>query len=220
MVIATPATSPSPRTSPCPDRDRPAPPDPEAGLRAAAAAGDRAAFEALYRNHRDRVFHYLVRRCRGDRHLAEDLTQDTFARALRNLARYRETGRPFSAWLVTIAGNLLTDHWRSGWHRHHFLWNDFSQDRAERPVPDAGSGGDPATDIAAWDQRRHLARTLAGALDRLSDRQRQVVSLRYAEGLSVADTAHALGLAAGAVKAATYRARQALACDPAVEELR
>jgi RNA polymerase sigma-70 factor (ECF subfamily) len=191
--------------------------DPEARLRVAAAAGDRGAFAALYAAYRDSIYQYLVRRCRGDRHLAEDLTQDTFARALSSLARYRETGRPFGAWLVTIAGNLLTDYWRSGWHRYHIPWNDFTGDGSDGwLIVGDGADGDPATEVAASDRQRHLAQTLGRAIARLSDRQQQVVSLRYGGGLSVADTAQLLGLDEGAVKAATYRARQALACDPTV----
>lgn len=199
----------------------PATTDPEARLRAAAAAGDRTAFAMLYASYHDTVLQYLARRCRGDRHLAEDLTQDTFTRALGRLTRYRDTGRPFGAWLLTIAANLLADYWRSSWHRRHVTWSDFTGDSTEGwPTLRETASGDPAIEVAATDRRRQLARTLGRAIARLSDRQRQVVSLRYAKGLSVADTAHALGLDEGAVKAATYRARRALACDPTVEELR
>lgn len=231
MAIATLTATPDTPHHPFPTPESPhhslaaadppgVPPDPEARLRAAAVAGDRAAFATLYATYRDNVFRYLLRRCRGDKHLAEDLTQDTFARALCSLAGYRETGRPFGAWLVTIAGNLLTDHWRSGWHRYHLLWNDFTGESEGRLTAKEDCSGDPAIDVEASDQRQHLTRILGRAVARLSDRQQQVVSLRYAEGMSVADTALALGLEASAVKAATYRARQALACDPTVEELR
>lgn len=229
MAIATPTATP---IAPHPtfltpdDTDHAAsgrigrPLDTEARLRIAAAAGDRAAFAALYASYREPVYRFLLRRARGDRHLAEDLTQDTFARAMSSLGRYRETGRPFGAWLMTIASNLLTDYWRSGWHRRHHLWDDFTGETEGRLAATLDGDGDPAIDVAARDQRRHLAETLQRAVSRLSNRQQQVVSLRFAEGLSVADTADALGLEIGAVKAATYRARQALSCDPTVEGLR
>lgn len=194
--------------------------DPEARLRAAAASGDRAAFASLYATYHSTVFQYLVRRCRGDRHLAEDIAQETFTRALSRLSRYRDTGRPFGAWLVTIAGNLLADYWRSSWNRRHVTWSDFTSDTYDLITEYRQPDPDPADTVATMDGQQRLTRTLSHAISRLSHRQRQVVSLRYAHGLSVADTAHALGLDEGAVKAATYRARRALACDPTVEELR
>lgn len=229
MAIVAPTATPTTPHRPCltPDDTNPPPGsgiglarDTEVRLRTAAAAGDRAAFAALYASYREPVYRFLLRRARGDRHLAEDLTQDTFARAMSGLGRYRETGRPFGAWLMTIASNLLTDYWRSGWHRRHHLWDDFTGETEGRLTAAADNDGDPAIDVTTRDQRRHLAETLARAVSRLSDRQQQVVSLRFAEGLSVADTADALGLEIGAVKAATYRARQALSCDPSVERLR
>lgn len=193
----------------------------EARLRAAAAAGDRAAFAELYQTYRDDVLKYLIRRCRGDRHLAEDLTQDTFARALAAMAGYRETGRPFRAWLVTIAGNLLTDYWRSGWHRHHVRCPDLAwgQDEEDAPVW-GGSDVDPAVTVLARDRQRQVTRTLARAVAALTDRQREVLELRYLGDRSVTETADALGLDEGAVKAAAYRARLALAGDPALAALR
>ncbi|HEY8474997.1 MAG TPA: sigma-70 family RNA polymerase sigma factor [Natronosporangium sp.] len=229
MAIVTPTATPTSQRTPSltPDDITQPPaggaglaPDSEARLRTAAAAGDRTAFAALYASYHEPVYRFLLRRARGDRHLAEDLTQDTFARALSGVGRYRETGRPFGAWLMTIASNLLTDYWRSGWHRRHHLWDDFTGETEGRLTAAADSDGDPAVDVTTRDQRRQLAETLARAVSRLSDRQQQVVSLRFARGLSVADTADLLGLEIGAVKAATYRARQALSCDPSVERLR
>lgn len=100
-------------------------------------------------------------------------------------------------------------------------WGDFTGDTREgRILVPQDTGADPAIEVLSWDRRQHLTRVLAGAVARLSRRQQEVVSLRYAQGLSVAATARALGLDEGAVKAASYRARQALACDPRLEELR
>jgi RNA polymerase sigma-70 factor (ECF subfamily) len=192
----------------------------EAGLRAAAVSGDRAAFAALYLTYRSYVLAYLSRRCHGDRHLAEDLTQETFTRAFTGLSSYRETGRPFGAWLMTIAGNLLIDYWRSGWHRYQVPRHDFTHHGDDSGLAGTEAGDDPELAVVAWDRRHRLARTLAGAVGRLTDRQQQVVALRYLQGRSVTETAHTLGLDEGAVKAAAYRARQALAGDPRVAELR
>lgn len=140
---APPARDTGPQ-APDPVRDRP----PEWWLRAAAVHGDHAAFAALYRTYRGYVLGYLVRRCRGDRHLAEDLTQETFTRAFTKLAGYQDTGRPFGAWLVTIAANLLIDHWRSGWRRYQVPWHDFTGSGAgagSGTGSGAGEGGPVAT---------------------------------------------------------------------------
>ena len=91
--------------------------DLEQSLRAAAASGSHEAFGDLYRQSRDTVQRYLLRRLNGDRHLAEDLTHETFARALARIDTYQEMGRPFVAWLLTIAGNLVVDYYKSAWRR-------------------------------------------------------------------------------------------------------
>lgn len=198
------------------------PPVPEACLRAAAVSGDRAAFARLYQIYRGDIFTYLLARCRGDRHLAEDLTQDTFTRALAGVAGYRETGRPFRAWLMTIAGNLLVDHWRSGWHRHQVPRADLASGAEPGAAPaQDGLAADPALTVIDRDRRRRRAgQTLARAVAALTDRQRQVLVLRYLGGRSVAETADALGVPPSAVVAAAYRARNALAGDPGLAELR
>jgi RNA polymerase sigma-70 factor (ECF subfamily) len=193
----------------------------EALLRAAAAGGDRAAFAVLYQTYREDILRYLTRRCRGDRHLAEDLTQDTFARAFSVVAGYRETGRPFGAWLVRIAANLLVDYWRSAWYRRHVPHARFGlkQDENAALLP-GGIETDPGVTVVAREEQRRAAETLAQSVAALTERQRQVLELRFLAGRSVTETAEILGLAEGAVKAATYRARLSLATDPTVAGLR
>lgn len=196
--------------------------DAESALRAAAVAGDRTAFATLYSRYRDNVYRYLVRRCHGDRHLAEDITQDTFVRALKGLHGYQEMGRPFLAWLLTIAANLLADYWKSGWYRYQVPNADVVGEDGDPRWLMMGDqrGEDPAGEVAVRDHRRRLARILSLAVAGLTERQQQVVQLRYVEGLSIADTALKLGVDEGAVKAASYRARRELARDPLVEALR
>ena len=74
-------------------------------------AGDQNAFSGLYRRYHRRVLSYVISQVR-DRHLAEDLTADTFARALTALPKLTNLGRPLDAWLITIARRLLVDHYR------------------------------------------------------------------------------------------------------------
>ena len=76
------------------------------------ARDDPDAFAALYDMYVGRVYHYAYRRL-GTHADAEDLTSQTFQRALEALPRYESRGLPFGAWLFRIAHNLLVDHFRS-----------------------------------------------------------------------------------------------------------
>lgn len=216
---ATTITIPSPRPAPAaPAADT----DHDGQLRAAAAAGDQHAFAALYRQCRDTVFRYLMRRSNGDQHLAEDLTHDTFVRALARVDTYQDTGRPFVAWLLTIAGNLVADHYKSGWRRFQVNRGDFARevDDGLHRLMWAEVREDLATTVAEDIDRRRTCAVLTRAMSELTDWQRRVLLLRFVEGLSVRDTALKLAVEAGAVKAATYRAMRTLAQHPLVTQLR
>src|SRR5436305_2441957 len=78
-----------------------------------AIAGDEHAFAALYDRHLDRVFRHIYYRV-GNRADAEDLTQQVFLKAWQAVGRYRQTGAPFIAWLLTIAHNLVVSFYRKG----------------------------------------------------------------------------------------------------------
>lgn len=195
--------------------------DAERLLRTAAAAGDPDAFAVLYRQCRDIVYRYLLRRTSGDPHLAEDLTHETFARALARIGTYQEMGRPFVAWLLTIAGNLVADYYKSGWRRLQVPHGD--------PAVDMESDGndlmwaepkdDLASTVVAGEYQRYVRAVLVRAMDDLTVWQQQVMRLRYIEGLSVRDTALKLETHEGAVKAAAYRAVRVLARNPQLRKL-
>ena len=78
-----------------------------------AQRGDAEAFGQLYDHYVPSVYRYVYYRV-GTHALAEDITSETFLRALRSLGSFRWQGRDFGAWLVTIARNLVTDHFKSG----------------------------------------------------------------------------------------------------------
>ena len=78
----------------------------------AAQDGDRSAFAQLYDRYVDVVFRYVLFRV-GDRELAEDVTSETFLRALRRIESVSYQGRDVGAWFVTIARNLVLDHVKS-----------------------------------------------------------------------------------------------------------
>ncbi|MFI2650176.1 sigma-70 family RNA polymerase sigma factor [Micromonospora fulviviridis] len=168
----------------------------------AAQAGDRDAYGQLYARYRDPVFRFVYFRC-GNRQVAEDLTSDTFVRALRRIESVQWQGRDIGAWFVTIARNLVADHFKSGRYRLEVTVGDFLDvDRT-----DGSREGDPAR--AAVDYLTNVE--LLTAVQSLTAEQQDVVVLRFLHGLSVAETAAATGKNEGAVKAVQYRAMRALA---------
>ena len=78
--------------------------------------GDLEAFDPLYRHYVKPIYGYVLRRTL-QRELAEDITSQTFMKALERLRQYSPSKGPFAAWLYGIAKNAITDHFRS--HRPH-----------------------------------------------------------------------------------------------------
>jgi RNA polymerase sigma-70 factor (ECF subfamily) len=189
--------------------------NPSGGLTAAlvakAGAGDRDAFATLYNEHRGEVYRYLFFRTRN-RHLAEDLTQEVFVRALRRIDTFsvRPSGS-FAGWLVTIARNIHTDHCKSARTRLEMPTAEFFE--ADERIASAES--DALRDLEAVE----AAQTVAAAMAALNPYQRECVRLRFLEGLSLDETVTRLNSGSGAVKTLTFRAmasmRRALA-DAAV----
>ncbi|HEY1013122.1 MAG TPA: sigma-70 family RNA polymerase sigma factor [Herpetosiphonaceae bacterium] len=164
----------------------------EARLIGLASQGDQAAFGALYRQHVAAIYRYCWLHTGGPQAVAEDLTSSVFLRAWQSIGRYEERGRPFLAWLHTIARNLVTDHLRLR-GRTESLDDGL-------PLP-AG-----ADDV----DLRLEHETLRAALGQLTEEQRQVVTYRFVLGYSGEETAVAMGKKAGAVRALQLRALQSL----------
>ncbi|MDP8960090.1 MAG: sigma-70 family RNA polymerase sigma factor [Actinomycetota bacterium] len=175
--------------------------DPEiVDLVARAQHGDDDAFALLYDRYVEQVHAYIHHKVR-DRHLAEDLTADVFLRALRGLSSFRWQGVDIGAWLTTIARNRVTDHFKSARVRLEHVAEEIA-DRSREDPPDHPESLAVAQDLAALlDQAMHL----------LKDDHREVVSLRFVQDLSVAETAAVMRRTEGAVKALQYRALRALA---------
>jgi RNA polymerase sigma-70 factor (ECF subfamily) len=164
----------------------------------AAIAGDRDAFGDLYRQYVDQVFRYCYFRV-ATKQLAEDLCADTFVRALRYLDTYEHRGRDFGAWLYTIARNLIYDNNKSSRHRREVSTGEMLDlDETE-----------PGADIAVLADMGTAA--VHAAVQRLNDLQRECVTLRFLQGLTVAETAAAMDMKDGAVKTLQYRAVRTLA---------
>lgn len=162
-----------------------------------AQKGDRSAFALLYERYFERVYRYLVARLSNPTE-AEDLAQEVFLRVLEALPRFRFRGPPFSAWIFRIAHNLVVDRYRRTGHAGEVLPLD--------TVLGLPSGQDvPAQAILALE-----AQALGAALARLTEAQRQVLLLRFVAGLSVRETAQAMGKSENAVKALQHAGLLAL----------
>ncbi len=90
-----------------------------------ARGGDTEAFGLLYDHYQPSVYRFLYYRTRSVA-LAEDLTSETFFRALRNMNSFRWQGRDLGAWLMTIARNLTTDHFKAGRTRLELTTEDMT----------------------------------------------------------------------------------------------
>jgi RNA polymerase sigma-70 factor (ECF subfamily) len=163
-----------------------------------AQTGDAEGFGLLYDRYVDVVFRFVHHRV-GDRATAEDVTSETFVRALRRIDSLTFQGRDVGAWLVTIARNLMLDHVKSSRYRLEVATADMRD-------------ADRATDGPEDAVLRGLANAeLLAGVAQLSDDQRECVELRFLQGLSVAETAAAMGKKDGAVKALQHRAVRRLA---------
>lgn len=163
-----------------------------------ARGGDADAFGALYDHYQGSVYRFLFYRTRSVQ-LAEDLTSETFFRALRNMTSFRWQGRDFGAWLMTIARNLAADHFKAG------------RTRLELTTEDMGAHDD-ATDGPETVVLAGLTNELLlDALTKLPDEQRDCLVMRFLQGLSIAETAAVLGRSDGAVKQLQLRGVRNLA---------
>jgi RNA polymerase sigma-70 factor (ECF subfamily) len=161
-----------------------------------AAQADRAAFGALYRRYLDRVYGYaFYLLC--DHHDAEDATERTFLAALDAIGRFRDEGASFRSWLFRIAHNQIANALRSRSRRRAA-----PLDGVAEPVADA----DPAREAGAAEDARRVRRALA----ELSEDRRQVVLLRFVDGLSAREIGTVLGRSEGSVRVLQHRALREL----------
>ena len=163
-----------------------------------ARAGDKEAFGLLYDHYQASVYRFLFHRTRSQT-LAEDLTSETFFRALRSMNNFRWQGKDFGAWLMTIARNLTTDHFKAGRTRLELTTEDMS------PHDDATEGPEDAVIAGLTNE------ALLTALTELPTEQRECLIMRFLQGLSIAETALALGRSDGAVKQLQLRGVRNLA---------
>lgn len=161
-----------------------------------AQRGDQAAFEEIYAQCHSFIYTYIFYRV-GDALLAEDLTAEVFVRLVGKVDTFTEQGRPILAWLYTIARNLVADHYRQAGRVN---WLPLEEELV------SAEGVNPAH-VA---ERRLMHAHLVAALDHLTEAQRQVILLKFVEGLSNKTVGAILDKSEGAIKSLQHRALGAL----------
>jgi RNA polymerase sigma-70 factor, ECF subfamily len=151
-------------------------------------------FEQVYDEHVVGIYRFIYARV-GNRPDAEDLTAQVFVRAVEQLDTARQPGQ-IAAWLYRVAQNAIADYWRA-FYRLPVVGVDH-----------VAPGWEPADDgrepVPEPDERASLR--VQALLGRLPDRYRRVLELRFLQRLSVAETAHEMGITSGNAKVLQYRA--------------
>lgn len=159
-----------------------------------AKKGDAEAFAQLYDAYIDRISRFVQVRV-SNRHLAEDLTADTFLKAWDKLDGYEERGLSFGAWLFRIARNTVIDHYRTS--------------KDEAPL-EAAAGQGETTEVSQTVAQRLALQEVQRAMMGLTEAQREVLLLKFIVGLDTKTVAQVLKKRQGAVRALQMRGLQAL----------
>jgi RNA polymerase sigma-70 factor, ECF subfamily len=157
-----------------------------------AQAGDRAALEELYLLHFDRIYSYLHMSV-GNKHDAEDLTNQTFVKMLESIGRFQWRKVPISAWLFRIAHNLAMDHFRASRR-----W------QPEEEVPEPENSAEHSAEEEAL--QAIGTRSMLEMIEDLSPDQQQVLTLKFVFNFGNAEVATILGKTEGAIKSLQHRA--------------
>ena len=163
-----------------------------------ARDGDAEAFGQLYDHYSTSVYRFVFYRV-SSQALAEDLTSETFFRALRSMTGFQWQGKDFGAWLMTIARNLVVDHYKAGRTRLEMVTDDFT-------------GHDDVTDGPEDEVLAGLTNeVLLEALTKLPEEQQTCLVMRFLNENTIAETAQVLGRTEGAIKQLQLRAVRNLA---------
>jgi len=163
-----------------------------------ARTGDKDAFGLLFDHYHPSVYRFVYYRTRSQT-LAEDLASETFFRALRSMNNFRWQGKDFGAWLMTIARNLTTDHFKAGRTR-------LEQTTEDMGLHDATAEGPETAVMASLTNEALLI-----SLQQLPKEQQECLIMRFLQGMSIAETAQVLGRSEGAVKQLQLRGVRNLA---------
>jgi RNA polymerase sigma-70 factor (ECF subfamily) len=165
----------------------------EADLVRRAKRGEPAAYATIYEQYQPIIYTYIFYRVESAP-LAEDLTAEVFVRMVEKIQTFTEQGRPILAWLYTIAGNLVVDHYR---REGRVTWVQLQEDDGKE-----ASKNKPDEIIEAYLDQDKLVR----ALQHLTKEQYQVILLKFVEQRTNAEVGTILGKSEGAIKSLQHRA--------------
>jgi RNA polymerase sigma-70 factor (ECF subfamily) len=161
---------------------------------------DPTAFDDLYLLYADRIFRFLIARL-GDAEVAEEVTAQEFLRLIEKIDQYKialkDNAAIFSAWLYRMAYNKMVDVLRK--QKHH----------QQVPIQYAETVSHHQTMSEMVESQIEFEHVME-KLQLLNDQQRQVLLLRFVEGLSIAETAQVMEKSEGAIKALQHRSLEAL----------
>jgi RNA polymerase sigma-70 factor (ECF subfamily) len=160
---------------------------------AARSAADPLLFAELYDRYYDRVHKYVRYRV-GDAMMSDDVVAQVFLKALSHIQSYDADRAPFSVWLMAIARNAVNDHLRA-LQRRRWLPLDMSG---------VWPSGDPGPEQVVLDDERNVE--LLAAVGKLSDRERDILGLKFALGFTNRRIAELTGLSASNVGVIVFRA--------------
>jgi len=168
-----------------------------AAVLARARQGDSEAFRVLVERHSRSVFR-LAFRMTGNEQDAEDVVQEAFLRAYKQLGRF-ESRANFGTWLYRIVANCSVDMMRAKHARHDMTRSESLDEAIELPAHDA-----PGPERLA--QSAEIQARVRAALDGLSPLERAAFTLRHHEGRSIDEISRTLGLGTSAAKHSVFRA--------------
>ena len=161
------------------------------------------AYEALYKKYAQRLFNYFWYRVGHQKEVAEDLLQETFMKAYQNLPGFYLRSYSYYSYLLTIAHNILVNHYRK------------SQSMSLESVGDVP---DEVTVDQEIDRQRN-AELLWRAIQQLPEPEKDILLLRYQQELPIKDIARIVGKSGNAVKLVLLRSRKKLIKHPYLKDL-
>lgn len=174
-----------------------------------AKSGDATAMEELIRRHQNKAFSVAFYLCSGETQEAEDLVQEAFLRAFKNLKHFRGNSS-FYTWFYRILVNACLDsrRRRNRWQRILSPWVPWKrrEDQVELEAEDVEGHHDPVKELS----NRQLSQDVERAMRALPEKQRVAFQLKVLHDMSIAEIAEVMGAAEGTVKSHLFRATHAL----------
>ncbi len=166
--------------------------EPEDYLVQQAIKRDKTAFSSLYDRCVERIYRHAYYRV-SNQSDAEDITQETFTRAWKVIDKYKTTGASFATWLITIANNLITDHYRKNQKKVR-IEEELKKDTSRFIDPEKKS------------ELYFDSELVKEAVNRLKGDKQQVILMHFIDGFSYEEIARALNKNEGTIRVIQYRA--------------